>query len=135
MPFRNRLTIQFWRELDNMQAALERELEQGSQYQDAHLSIDFERRLAVLDSKPLVLTDKEFELLAFLVRNAGAIISPTALLTNVWGYSTEVRTRTLDVHLSRLRKVLRPYGERYLERVFRVGCRFQPCGRELQMTA
>jgi two-component system, OmpR family, response regulator RegX3 len=118
-----------------MQPALERDMEQGSQYQDAHLRVDFERRLAVLDSKPLVLTDKEFELLAFLVRHAGIIVSPTALLTNVWGYSTEVRTRTLDVHLSRLRKVLRPYGEVYLERVFRVGCRFQPCGQELQMTA
>ena len=116
-----------------MQSALE--MRNWGQYRDAHLRIDFEQRRASLDSKPLVLTDKEFDLLAFLARNAGVIISPTALLTNVWGYSTEVRTRTLDVHLSRLRKVLRPYGEAYLERVFRVGCRFQPCGRELQMTA
>ncbi len=115
--------------------AMEMELEKSSYYMDAHLRIDFERRVAALDSKPLVLTDKEFDLLAFLVRNAGLIVSPTALLTNVWGYSTEVRTRTLDVHLSRLRKVLRPYGEVYLERVFRVGCRFQPCGRELPLTA
>ena len=116
-----------------MQPALE--MEDRSQYRDAHLRIDFEQRRAALDSKPLVLTDKEFDLLAFLVRNAGTVISPTALLTNVWGYSTEVRTRTLDVHLSRLRKVLRPYGEVYLERVFRVGCRFQPCGRQLPLTA
>jgi two-component system response regulator ResD len=112
-----------------------RETENGAHYLDAHLRIDFEGRRAALDSKPLVLTDKEFDLLAFLVRNAGMIISPTALLTNVWGYSTEVRTRTLDVHLSRLRKVLCPYGEVYLERIFRVGCRFQPCGQELPLTA
>ncbi len=116
-----------------MQSALE--MQNGSHYRDAHLRIDFERRAAALDSKPLILTVKEFDLLAFLVLNAGMIVSPTALLTHVWGYSTEVRTRTLDVHLSRLRKVLRPYGDVYLERVFRVGCRFQPCGRELQMTA
>ncbi|HTX40137.1 MAG TPA: winged helix-turn-helix domain-containing protein [Bryobacteraceae bacterium] len=115
--------------------AMEMETEEGSLYRDAHLRIDFARRRAALDSKPLVLTGKEFELLAFLVQHAGVIISPTALLTNVWGYSTEVRTRTLDVHLSRLRKLLRPYGEVYLERVFRVGCRFQPCGRELPLTA
>ena len=110
-------------------------MQNSGDYRDAHLRIDFERRLASLDAKPLILTDKEFDLLAFLVRHAGVIVSPTALLSNVWGYSTEVRTRTLDVHLSRLRKVLRPYGESYLERVFRVGCRFQPCGQELQMTA
>jgi len=116
-----------------MAPALEKE--NGGYYRDAHLRIDFERRTAALDSKPLVLTEKEFELLAFLVRHAGAIITPTALLTHVWGYSTEVRTRTLDVHLSRLRKVLRPYGEVYLERVFRVGCRFQPCGQELPLSA
>lgn len=109
--------------------------ENSGHYRDAHLRIDFERRLAALDSKPLVLTGKEFDLLAFLVRNAGLVISPTALLTNVWGYSTEVRTRTLDVHLSRLRKVLRPYGDTYLERVFRVGCRFQPCRGEMALTA
>ncbi|MGO9257623.1 MAG: winged helix-turn-helix domain-containing protein [Bryobacteraceae bacterium] len=116
-----------------MQPALE--MDNGGHYLDAHLRIDFERRLAALDSKPLILTDKEFDLLAFLVRHSGMIVSPAALLTNVWGYSTEVRTRTLDVHLSRLRKVLRPYGEAYLERVFRVGCRFQPCGEELPLTA
>ena len=116
-----------------MQPALE--IESGTDYRDAHLRIDFERRVAVLDSKLLVLTEKEFDLLAFLVQHAGMIVTPTALLTHVWGYSTEVRTRTLDVHLSRLRKVLRPYGELYLERVFRVGCRFQPCGQELRMSA
>ena len=104
-------------------------------YQDAHLLIDFEGRRAALDSRPLALTNKEFELLAFLASHAGMIVSPTALLTNVWGYSTEVRTRTLDVHLSRLRKTLGPYGDQYLERVFRMGCRFQPCREALRMSA
>lgn len=104
-------------------------------YSDAHLRIDFAKRVAALDSKPLVLTNKEFDLLAFLASHAGMIVSATALLTNVWGYSTEVRTRTLDVHLSRLRKVLGPYGDQYLERVFRMGCRFQPCVDELRMSA
>lgn len=118
-----------------MQAATAMAKEKFTGYRDAHLSIDFERRMAALDSRELVLTDKEFDLLAFLVRNAGLIVSPTALLTNVWGYSTEVRTRTVDVHLSRLRKVLRPYGDVYLERIFRVGCRFQPCGEELPLSA
>lgn len=110
-------------------------MESQGLYRDAHLRIDFERRQASLDSKPLVLTNKEFDLLAFLASHPGMIVSATALLTNVWGYSTEVRTRTLDVHLSRLRKTLGPYGDLYLERVFRMGCRFQPLVQELALSA
>lgn len=104
-------------------------------YSDEHLTLDFERRAVVLDSRPLVMTDKEFDLLAFLVRNAGLVVPPATLLANVWGYSPDARTRTLDVHLSRLRRTLSPYGGVYLERVFRMGCRFQPCTHALQMSA
>ena len=104
-------------------------------YRDQHLAIDFARRTVVLDSKFLEITGKEFELLAFLVRHAGMVVSPEALLTNVWSYSSEARTRTLDVHLSRLRKALAPYGEVYLERVFRIGCRFQPFNSALRLSA
>lgn len=104
-------------------------------YTDEHLTVDFERRSAILDSKPISMTDKEFDLLAFLVRHAGMVVTPSVLLSNVWGYSPEARTRTLDVHLSRLRKSLSPYGDLYLERVFRMGCRFQPSARTLQLSA
>jgi len=104
-------------------------------YRDQHLTIDFDRRTVAMDSKSLVMTDKEFDLLAFLVRHAGMVVSPQALLANVWSYSSEARTRTLDVHLSRLRKTLAPYGDVYLERVFRMGCRFQPCSRAMQLSA
>jgi len=107
----------------------------GEYYADAHLRIDFQGRRAILDARPLELTNKEFDLLAFLASHPGMIVSSTALLTHVWGYSTEVRTRTLDVHLSRVRKTLGPYGDHYLERVFRMGCRFQPFVENLPLTA
>jgi DNA-binding response OmpR family regulator len=71
------------------------------------------------------LTRKEHELLSLLVANAGEIIPRDVLLMSVWGYSREIRTRTLDVHIRRLRKKLEPYGEHCIETIFGVGYRFQ----------
>jgi DNA-binding response OmpR family regulator len=96
------------------------------EYRDDHLSIDFERGVVKVDSTTAIFTRKQYELLRMLVEHAGQVIPRETLLMNVWGYSTEIRTRTLDVHLSHLRKKLAPYGDQYIERVFRVGCRFQP---------
>ena len=95
-------------------------------YQDAHLEMDFMRKFASLDSHRLVLTRKEYDLLALLVANAGEIIPRQVLLMRVWGYSEEIRTRTLDVHVRRLRKKLGVYSEQYIETIFGIGYRFQP---------
>jgi DNA-binding response OmpR family regulator len=95
-------------------------------YQDSHLEVDFVRKHVVLDSHRLILTRKEFELLALLVENAGEIIPRQVLLMRVWGYSNEIRTRTLDVHVRRLRKKLGSYSEQYIETIFGIGYRFQP---------
>ena len=98
------------------------------EYRDEHLSIDFSRGVVKVDSTTATFTRKQYELLRMLVEHAGQVIPRETLLQNVWGYSTEIRTRTLDVHLSHLRKKLAPYGDQYIERIFRVGCRFQPHG-------
>ena len=95
-------------------------------YQDPHLEVDFARASASLDSHRMVLTRKEFELLSLLVQNAGEIIPRDALLWRIWGYSTQIRTRTLDVHIRRLRKKLGAYSEQYIETIFGIGYRFQP---------
>ena len=97
-----------------------------NRYQDSHLEIDFVRKYALLDSHRLILTRKEYELLALLVENAGEIIPRQILLLRVWGYSNEIRTRTLDVHVRRLRKKLGSYSEQYIETIFGIGYRFQP---------
>ena len=97
-----------------------------SRYQDAHLEVDFDCRIATLDSQRLALTRKECDLLVLLVLNAGAIMSREELLMRVWGYRKEIRTRTLHVHIRRLRKQLSPYGMRYIETIFGIGYRFQP---------
>jgi two-component system phosphate regulon response regulator PhoB len=95
-------------------------------YRDEHFAIDFEHRAVTVDSTKLALTTKEYELLAILVRHAGIIIPRRELLLNVWGYGPDIRTRTLDVHVRRLRKKLGIHADRYIETVFGMGYRFQP---------
>jgi DNA-binding response OmpR family regulator len=105
-------------------------------YRDAHLVVDFQRQAATLDSMPMTLTRKEYDLLALLVSYAGVIVPRAELLMRVWGYSTEIRTRTLDVHIRHLRKKLGPYAGHYIETVFGIGHRFQPIQQPaLAMTA
>ena len=99
---------------------------EGVMYRDAHLTIDFGRRAVMLESRLVELTSREFAMLAFLAGHAGEIVPRKALLAAVWGYSQQVRTRTLDVHLARVRKKLGPLGYRYIETVYGSGCRFQP---------
>src|SRR5690348_16900732 len=95
-------------------------------YRDEHLSLDFALQSVTLDSQRMVLTRKEYDLLALLVQHAGEIIPREALLLRVWGYGSEIRTRTLDVHVRRLRKKLGSYADQYIETIFGIGYRFQP---------
>lgn len=95
-------------------------------YEDEHLSVDFRQRAAALDQQTITLTRKEYDLLALLVEHAGEIIPREALLMRVWGYNSEIRTRTLDVHIRRLRRKLGVYAEQYIETIFGIGYRFQP---------
>jgi len=95
-------------------------------YRDEHCVVDFSNNCVAVDERPLVLTRKEFELLALLVRNAGQIVPRDILLREVWAYGPDIRTRTLDVHVRRLRKKLGEYGDTYIETIFGVGYRFQP---------
>jgi two-component system alkaline phosphatase synthesis response regulator PhoP len=94
-------------------------------YTDEHLTLDYRRASAAVDTNKMILTRKEFELLAMLTANEGEIVPRGVLLMSIWGYSAEIRTRTLDVHIRRLRKKLGTFGEQYIETVFGVGYRFQ----------
>lgn len=95
-------------------------------YGDEHLSFDFDQQSVTLDTERMSLTRKEYDLLALLVKHAGEIIPREALLMQVWGYGAEIRTRTLDVHVRRLRKKLGAYADQYIETIFGIGYRFQP---------
>lgn len=58
------------------------------------------------DDKPVKLTQKEFELVAFMFKNIGRLLSRGHILSSVWGHGSEFTTRTVDTHISRIRKKL-----------------------------
>ena len=106
--------------------SIQKQNENAEVYRDEHLSIDFRLQLATLDNQPLYLCRKEYDLLALLARHTGEMIPRAALLIEVWGYGAGIRTRTLDVHIRRVRKKLGQYAKQYIETVFGAGYRFQP---------
>src|SRR5437867_4937688 len=90
-------------------------------YQGAHLNADFEA--VAVDGASIRLTRREFELLRYLVQNRNRVISRDRLLERVWGYDRLVETRSVDVHVGRLRSKLRDAG-RQIETVVGLGYRF-----------
>jgi two-component system OmpR family response regulator len=74
-----------------------------------NLVIDLNRHEVTLQGSPLALKPKEFELLAFLVKNKGRAFSREQLLEEIWGYDYEGdTTRTVDVHIRWLREKIEP---------------------------
>ena len=89
--------------------------------------IDIQRQRLALDGEAVVLTQKEFDLSAYLFQNPGKLLSRDHLLNKIWGISADVDTRTVDTHISRLRKKLGLDGSRgwKLVPVYGVGYRFE----------
>jgi DNA-binding response OmpR family regulator len=87
------------------------------------LSIDTETYHVTVSGRPLDLTFKEFELLRFLAQRPGRVSTRPALLREVWGYDFYGGTRTVDVHVRRLRAKLGPEHEHLIETVRSVGYR------------
>ena len=90
------------------------------------LSIDEATYTARLRARVLDLTFKEFELLKFLAQHPGRVFSRAHLLQEVWGYDYFGGTRTVDVHVRRLRAKLGPEHEALIGTVRNVGYRFVP---------
>lgn len=97
--------------------------ESVQKYKDDRISIDFVDLRVFCDGEEVKLTRKEFSLLTHLAKNTGRVATRQNLLDNVWGYSYFGDTRTLDVHIRRLRQKLGECGE-CIETVVGVGYRF-----------
>jgi DNA-binding response OmpR family regulator len=70
------------------------------------IALDTERHVVSLDGETVTLTAKEFLLLEYLLQHRGRVLSRDLLLTDVWGYRYTGGTRTVDVHVRRLREKL-----------------------------
>jgi two-component system alkaline phosphatase synthesis response regulator PhoP len=100
-----------------------------ARYEDEHLQIDFADMRVVCDGAAVKLTRKEFALLTVLSKSAGRVATRQQLLDHVWGYQYFGDTRTLDVHIRRLRQKLDKCGDA-IETVVGVGYRFAGCNKE-----
>jgi DNA-binding response OmpR family regulator len=110
--------------LARVRAVLRRvETDSAKNYQDDRVMIDFDDMRVVCGENEIRLTKKEFALFANLVKNSGRIATRQNLLDNVWGYSYYGDTRTLDVHIRRLRAKLGDCGN-CIETVVGIGYRF-----------
>ncbi|HEX7317105.1 MAG TPA: response regulator transcription factor [Pyrinomonadaceae bacterium] len=95
-------------------------------YEDARLRINFEEMTVVCAGQEVKLTRKEFGLLTTLTRRAGRVVTRDQLLDEVWGLQYYGDTRTLDVHIRRLRQKLGDCGD-CIETIIGVGYRFKGC--------
>jgi len=84
------------------------------------IDIDADRHVVTVAGEEIRLTAKEFLLLEYLVRHRGRVLSRDLLLSDVWGYQYTGGTRTVDVHVSRLREKI-PYLGGALETVKQFG--------------
>ncbi len=88
-----------------------------------HLTADFDAIAIAVDGTAIRLTRREFELLKYLVENRNRVLSRDRLLERVWGYDRVIETRSVDVHVGRLRGKLGAAGKQ-IETVVGLGYRF-----------
>ncbi len=92
-------------------------------YRGARLTVDFDAVTLRVDGEPVRLTRREFELLQYLIQNKNRVVSRDRLLEQVWSYDHSVETRSVDVHVGRLRSKLGTAANQ-IETVVGFGYRF-----------
>jgi DNA-binding response OmpR family regulator len=95
-------------------------------YRFGDVVIDFKSAVAHKRGKPLALSPRELRLMAFLIEHRGEVLTRDRLLDAVWGYDNVPFTRTVDMHMAKLRKKIedRPHDPEYIVTVHRLGYKF-----------
>ena len=88
------------------------------------ITIDKSAHIVKIDGKPVDLSFKEFELLAYFVKNQGIALSREKILNNVWNYDYFGDARTIDTHVKKLRSKLGDKGE-YIRTIWGMGYKFE----------
>lgn len=95
------------------------------------MMIDMNSYEVAVKGKRIYLTYKEYELLKFLALNRGRVFTREVLLDRVWGYDNYAGTRTVDIHIQRLRTKLSEKSNTYIQTVRNVGYSFISEGKEI----
>lgn len=95
--------------------------------QGGRVTLDIDRHTVAIDGEPISMPLKEFELLELLLRNAGRVLTRGQLIERVWGSDYVGDTKTLDVHVKRLRSKIEPdpSSPRHLVTVRGLGYKFE----------
>ena len=97
-----------------------RDVEVETQMKYGEIVVDDDKHAVKVSGNPCELTYKEYELLKYLIKNKGIVISRDKLLSKVWGFEYEGETRTVDAHIKTLRQKLGDAGN-YIKTVRNVG--------------
>ncbi|MBI4559018.1 MAG: response regulator transcription factor [Candidatus Hydrogenedentes bacterium] len=92
--------------------------------QAGDLTVNLLTREVKVGNTPVRLTVREFNILEYLTRSPGRVLTRTQILEHVWGYDFDIGTNLIDVHVQRLRKKLGPDAATFIETVRGVGYRF-----------
>jgi DNA-binding response OmpR family regulator len=105
-------------------------------YRDGNFEVEFDAFVARYRGEEIRLTPKEFELFRYMLERAGRVLTRERLLERVWGYESDVETRSIDAHIRRLRMKLGP-ARHHVETVVGLGYRFvkDPRGAESAQSA
>lgn len=109
--------------LARVEAVLRRTLKQNTCFEVGKVRIDFDSHQVFLNDLLMDCTPKEYDLLETMVTNRNIALSRDKLLELVWGYDFEGDTRTVDVHIQKLRKKLEL--EDYIKTVYKMGYRLE----------
>ena len=95
-------------------------------YKFGSVLVDFRKAEAAKDGRSVALSAKEFHLLRYFIKHRGATLTRDELLNGVWGYDAMPVTRTVDVHVSWLRRKLEanPHNPQYIVTLHGLGYKF-----------
>ena len=91
-----------------------------NQLQSGKVILDLDKHILVIEENDIVLTDKEFKLLRYLMKNQGIVLSREKILDTLWGYDYYGDGRAVDTYIKRLRKRLGKYSY-YIQTIVKTG--------------
>ena len=125
-PFSSRELVARVRAVLRRQVSEPVELAHDARLESGPVAMDVERHLVTVNGEEVKLPLKEFELLEMLLRNSGRVLTRTQLIDRIWGSNYVGDTKTLDVHVKRIRSKIEPdpANPRYLVTVRGLGYKF-----------